>query len=158
MRELRDAVRTMIRRASIAAVDDGGTQQTVDLLGFAGDSPRQVVRVQEFGIADNPPVGGEGLILCAGGRSDKALFIGGAGKGRPTNTPSGWKGLYDAGGNVVFCQGPNGIVVKASEGKIVVIPPPGANVYLGGDGVTGTYFPVLLAGNRNAMNVFGRFA
>lgn len=100
--EDRDAIRAMIRRAAILAVDDGGTQQKLDLSGLAGDKPRGVMRVEDFGFASNPPVGGEGAIICAGGRSDRAMFVGGAHQQyRPTATEIGGTILYDANGQAV---------------------------------------------------------
>ena len=73
----RDAIRTMLRRAAIAAANDAGDQQLVRLTGFAGETLQNVVRVQPFGLSSVPPAGGEGLILCLGGRSDRAMFVGG---------------------------------------------------------------------------------
>lgn len=100
--EDRDAIRTMLRRAAILAVDDTGTQQLLDLFGLKADKPRKVVKVEDFGFASNPPAGGEGLIVCPGGRSDRAMFLGGAHKDfRPKNLPVGGVTIYDAFGQAI---------------------------------------------------------
>jgi phage baseplate assembly protein V len=154
--ESRAAIRAMLRRAAITAIDDSGAQQKVGLTGFAAEQLEGVVRVQDFGISSNPPAGGEGLIVCPGGRSDRAMFIGGAHqKYRPTAMPSGTSVLYDSEGNVIFAKGASGIIVKAANGSIQVIPPAGQNVYLGGDGTTGVYHPVQTVSGA-AMNVMAR--
>jgi phage baseplate assembly protein V len=114
--EERNAVRAMLRRAAVVSSDDSGPQQLLSLSGFSQDLPRQVVRVQEFGFSSNPPVGGEGLILCPGGRSDRAMFWGGAhAQYRPTNLPVGATALYDAFGQILeFVQNSVKLVCTAT--------------------------------------------
>ncbi len=93
----KDALRTMLRRAAIVAVNDRGSQQLVDLFGYAGDKPAKVPTVGTFGLSANAPPGGIGMIVCPGGRSDKAMFFGGEHPNyRPTNLQSGATQLYDA--------------------------------------------------------------
>jgi phage baseplate assembly protein V len=100
--EDRDAIRAMLRRAAVVAVNDTGGQQLVDLSGFASDFPKQVVRIADFGFASNPPPGGEGLMACPGGRSDRAMFLGGEhAKYRPVNLPVGATAIYDAFGQIL---------------------------------------------------------
>jgi phage baseplate assembly protein V len=154
--EERNAVRAMLRRAAVVASNDSGPQQLFTLSGLASEQLKGVVRVQDFGVSSNPPVGGEGLIVCPGGRSDRAMFIGGEHpQFRPANSPAGTTVLYDSSGNTIFAKGQSGIVVQAKNGTITVIPPAGQNIYLGGDGVDGVYQPVQTASGV-AMNVMAR--
>jgi phage baseplate assembly protein V len=98
----RDALRTMLRRAAIAAVNDAGDQQLLDLLGFASEKLKGVPRIESFGFASNPPSGGNGLIICPGGRSDRAMLLGGEHPDyRPKNQPSGGTTIYDANGQAI---------------------------------------------------------
>jgi phage gp45-like len=75
--EERNAVRAMLRRAAVVSSSDGGAQQLLALSGLASEQLTNIVHVQPFGLSSNPPVGGEGLIVCLGGRSDRAMFLGG---------------------------------------------------------------------------------
>ncbi len=112
----RDALRSMLRRAAIAAVNDAGTQQLIDLLGFAGEKLRGVPRIESFGFASNPPSGGTGIIACAGGRSDRALFLGGEHPDyRPKDQPVGGVTIYDANGQAISFVRNN---IRVTGGKI----------------------------------------
>lgn len=127
--EDRDAVRAMLRRAAIVAVNDGGAQQLVDLSGFASDQPKKIVRISDFGLASNPPAGGEGLIVCPGGRSDRAMFIGGEHKQyRPKNLAAGAVALYST--QMIITLGATTLVVDTG----------GKMLYLGGDPAKGNVF------------------
>lgn len=118
----RDAVRTMLRRAAVRAVDDAGSQQRLDLSGLSGDQPADVPTVALFGFSANPPAGGVGLILCPGGGSDKALFFGGeSAKYRPKNQPPGGVTLYDAFGQAIsFVQ--NDVKVVGTQTVTIQAP------------------------------------
>ena len=114
--EERNAVRAMLRRASIVSSDDSGVQQLLALSGLASDLPKKIVHVQPFGFASNPPVGGEGLIVCPGGRSDRAMFLGGEHPDhRPKATPSGGTIIYDANGNMISIVQQNIRIVHATQ-------------------------------------------
>lgn len=96
---MKDAVATMVRRVIIKAVNDMGDQQLLDLAGLAGETLPGIMRVESYGLASHPPSGGEGIIACLGGRSDRAVFIGGEHpEFRPKNLPTGGTMLYDAFG------------------------------------------------------------
>jgi phage baseplate assembly protein V len=100
--EDRAAIRAMLRRASVRSVDDSGAQQRLELTGLAADALRKIVRIGEFGLASVPPAGAEGLLACLGGRSDRAMFLGGEHKDyRPTGHDPGTTILYDANGQAV---------------------------------------------------------
>lgn len=120
--EERAAVRTMLRRAAVVSVNDQGSQQLLNVSGFVGDKPKNLVRIAEFGFASNPPDGGEGLIVCPGGRSDRAMFLGGElAKYRPKNQPVGGVTIYDAFNNAIsFVQ--NNIRIVAAANVTITAP------------------------------------
>jgi phage gp45-like len=148
----RDALRTMLRRAAVASVNDRGSQQLVNLSGFAGDSPENIVRVESFGFASNPPSGGNGLIVCPGGPSDKAMFLGGEHPShRPKNQPTGGVTLYDAFNQAIsFVQ--NNIRIVGTQ--TITIQAPTINLVgeINAGASSGTQ-PVKLANNANATKL-----
>ena len=150
-----DEVRAMLRRAQLIGLDDSGARQLLNLSALKADQPRNVPRMSEFGFSSSPPPGADFLLLSLGGGS-RSMAIGGEHKDfRQANLPSGTSVLYDDKGNVIFAKGSNGIVVKASEGAIVVSPGDGQNLYLGGDGTDGSYSPVRTAAGFS-INVFAK--
>jgi phage gp45-like len=160
-----DAARSKARRASIVKVDDGGTQQKLDLRGLASDQPQKIVRILPHGFSSNPPQQSEGVLLALGGRSDRLMFLGGEHKDyRQKNLNSGQAVLYDDKGNVVFAKGDGGLSVNAKtgqveirsqDGKITVKPGDGQNVYLGGDGSDGSYAKVATESGPS-INVYAK--
>jgi phage baseplate assembly protein V len=146
------ALRTMLRRAAIAFVNDAGSQQLLDLLGYKGDTPKKVPRVESFGFASNPPPGGNGLIVCPGGRSDRAMFIGGEHPDyRPKNQPVGGTIIYDAFGQAISFISGNIRVV--GTGTITLTAP---TFILNGDVFCGAQAgsqPVKLADNTPATKL-----
>jgi phage baseplate assembly protein V len=117
----------MLRRAAVVAVNDAGGQQIVDVSGLASDLPKKLVRVADFGFASNPPADGEGLILCLGGRSDRAMFLGGEHQQyRPKNLPTGATAIYDAFGQILeFVQNS---VKLVCTGALTITAPAGCTI------------------------------
>lgn len=143
--EHQDAIRVMLRRASLTAVDDSGDQQILSLDGLAGDKLAKIVRVQPHGLSSTPPMGAEGLMLALGGRADRTMAFGFEHRAaRPRNQPQGTATLYDDQGNTIFMASANGIKIKSGTLHVTVTPGPGKQVYLGGDPSVdhGTYAPV----------------
>lgn len=98
-----DALRGMARRVTVIEVDDSGPQQKLRVRGLAGEELKEVVRVQAYGLSNNPEPGSEGVLLALGGRSDRAMLLGVENPNkRQTNLPPGGTALY----------GPNGQVLK----------------------------------------------
>lgn len=158
MHAFEDEIRLMLRRAQLVTLDDSGSQQLLDVSGLKADRPRKVPRVMDFGFSSAPPAGADFLLLAVGAGASRAMAIGGEHKDyRQANLPVGTAVLYDDKGNVIFAKGSSGIVVKAKEGAIVVMPAPGQPVFLGGDGTDGTYQPVRTA-TGVALNVMARIA
>jgi len=147
----------LVRRATALGFDDSKAQQFItELRGLKGDAPRQVHRLQPFGLSAVPPSGSEGLVLALGGRSDRLLGLGFEHKDhRPKASAVGTAVLYDDKGNVIFVKGADGIEISASTGKVTIKPAAGQNVYLGGTGDDGTYAKVITESGP-AQNVFAK--
>ena len=97
-----DGLRSTTRRATIVKVDDKGSQQLVDLNGMAGEKPKKVWRVQDFGFSSNPPKDSDGIIEQLGSRSDRTVYRdAGHEKHRPKRTPSGGVALYNDKGDII---------------------------------------------------------
>lgn len=160
-----DAIRSIIRRARVIKVDDSGTQQKLNLVGLASDKPEKIVRALPHGFTSNPPADAEGVLLALGGRSDRAMFIGGEHKDhRQKNLKAGQAVLYDDKGNVIFAKGSDGVELDAKTGvvsirsrteKVTVKPGGGKNVYLGGDGTDGAYARVMTESGPS-VNVYAK--
>jgi len=154
--ENNDATLAMVRRASIQKVDDSGAQQLLNLIGLAGDMPQKVVRILDHGFSSNPPQGAEGVLKSLGGRSDRLMFSGGEHpQFRQKNLPPGAAVLYDQNQNIIFAGMQNGIQISAKTGNVTVNAPSGKNIFLGGDGTTGTYGAVMTSSGA-ATNVMVR--
>jgi phage baseplate assembly protein V len=149
---MRDAVANMLRRALIVAVNDAGDQQLLSLTAFLGEQLPNIVRVESFGLASNPPPGGEGVLFNLGGRSDRGMFFGGEHpRFRPTNLPAGGTMLYDAFGQAVsFVQ--NNVRIVGT--KTITIQAP--NIILMGEVFAGAQVgatPVKLDSGAAATNL-----
>lgn len=150
---MQDQVKTMLRRGAIVAADDSGAQQLLTLSGLASEQLKKVVRVQSFGLSSNPPAGASGLIAALGGRSDRAMFVGGEDPAsRPRSIPTGGTTIYDAYGQALSFVENNVRLVCANftiqaSGKIVLQGP----VYAGS--ATASQ-PVKLANNSPATMLF----
>lgn len=115
-----DAIRSMIRRATLLATDDTGKQQKMRARGLADEEFKDVVRVQNYGFSSHPPAGAEGLVLALGGRSDRAMFLGMEHpEKRPVGLNEGESILYGPDGRKLHIQGDK-ILIDAA-GKEVVI-------------------------------------
>ena len=161
--ENQDAVLGHLRRGSVVSVDDTGPQQLVVLTGLAseqilGANGKGIVHVQPHGFSSNPPAQAEGIIKSLGGRSDRAMFIGGEHpQYRQKNLPSGAAVLYDQNGNIIYAAMQNGIQISAATGKVYVKPGSGQNVYLGGTGADGGYALVATVSGPS-INVLARIS
>lgn len=116
-----DAVRSILRRAALLKdADDAGTQQKVDIRGYKGDEPEAVHRPQMPGLHSVALKGAEGVYLEMGGRSDRALFLGGEHKDhKPKGKAPGDTVLYDHHGNAVSLVKANLRIVHATKLELV---------------------------------------
>lgn len=97
-----DAIRVTTRRARIDKVDDGKSQQRVDIRGLKEEKPQKIWRPQDFGFSSNPPRDCDGLMIQMGSRSDRTLYLdGGHEKYRPKKTPEGGTVLFNHSGDII---------------------------------------------------------
>jgi phage gp45-like len=173
--EHHDAIGGTLRRATILKVDDSGPQQLLNLQGLAADFPRNVVHIFPHGFSSNSPLNAEGILKSLGGRSDRAMFIGGEHpQYRQRNLPSGNAVLYDDQGNVVWMKGAGGVTIQTAAGEIAISsavkisiqangditvdPGNGGRVLLGGGGETTGTFSAVVTVAGPALNVLARIA
>jgi len=150
----RHAVRTMLRRAQVVSSDDTGSRQLLTLTGLASEQLSKVLRIQQFGLTSNMPVGADGLLACLGGRSDRAVFVGGEDqKSRVKNLPIGGVALYDAFGQVLKFIEQNVELVcgtlTITATKVVVVGP----MHVGSASAN---TPVALAGGASSTTLFAQ--
>jgi phage gp45-like len=119
-------------RFQATSTDDTGDVQKVSGQGAAGESLTNVLRVAHFGLASHAPKGSHGLALSPRGHADLALLLGlEHPASRQRNLPEGASKLYDANGNMIFCNLGNGVTISAATGDVVVTSASG-KIYLGG--------------------------
>lgn len=100
--EHEDNILPTTRRARIIKVDDGKSQQRVDISGLKDEKPKKIWRPQDFGFSSNPPKDSDGIIEQLGGRSDRTVYRdAGHEKHRPKNTPEGGSVLFNHEGDIV---------------------------------------------------------
>ncbi|WP_164919712.1 phage baseplate assembly protein domain-containing protein [Hansschlegelia zhihuaiae] len=127
-------------RVALDETDDSGDQQTATLLGPAGETLKQVHRVQPFGFHSSPPKGSHGVGLQFGGGPDGGRLLAAAlglesPAHRPKDRPVGSTIIYDMHGNAVSLVQAELRIVGVSRAVIAapVIVLEGT-VHLGGEG------------------------
>lgn len=158
---------SQLLRVALTSVDDTGPQQLVKLTGLAGQVIGEAVRSQHFGLSANPPAGAEGLMLAMGGGHDRAHVLGlEHPEHRPTGLGSGATTVYDVNGNRTDYSATgikhtdkNGNVIETKGDRVYVKPASSSvNVYVGGDGVTGTYAVMSTVSGPCLPNILGRIS
>ncbi len=149
---------TALFRIEHVRTDDSGEFQTVDALGYAGETLEAIHRVQHHGFASSAPLSSHGIGLRLRGASDLAVALGLEDPAsRQKNLPVGAAVLYDSKGNVIRAYTDNGIQIQAAAGGIYLKPQDGQKVFLGGDGKTGSYAAVLTESGPSSV-VFARIS
>ena len=102
MDELRDGLRNLLRRATLAQNATVGSDQVLATLsGRVGELFSQVPISHAYGFHAEPLAGASALLLALGGRSDCVHAIGiDDPRGRPSLGP-GAVAVYDASGQIV---------------------------------------------------------
>lgn len=72
---LRRRVRLMISRAVLAAVNDAGGIQLVQVKLLDGEVRDGVERLQNYGFTSVPKAGAEGLMACVSGDRDHGIIV-----------------------------------------------------------------------------------
>lgn len=127
-------------RGSLVETDDSGDQQVTTLLGPAGETLKQVHRVQPFGFHSSPPKGSHGIGMQFGGGPDGGRLLNAVlGLESPQHRPKGREvgstALYDVNGNIVSLVQAEIRIVGAA--KVVIVSPTivlEGTVHLGGEG------------------------
>lgn len=122
LRPLMARVRSLVARASITRVVDGGLSQQVQITVLAGERLDQVVRLQNFGLTANPPAGSTALLLSMGGSRTHCVVIGADHASRPRDLAPGEAQLYNQWGDFVHLRESGETLVKARS-KIVCEAP-----------------------------------
>lgn len=109
-----------MRLGTIGTVDDSGVVQTaqVQLSYLETFGARPVV--QQFGLASNPPVGADAVLLSLNGDPSSGVVVGtNHQKYRPTGQQSGEMTIYNAFGmSVYLSQG--GIMIQANGQPVLL--------------------------------------
>jgi phage baseplate assembly protein V len=104
IRPLMRRVMLMVARVAIAAVDDSGTMQIVQVRGL-GPEKLKMPRIQHFGIGSNPPIGAQGVAVFLGGLRSNGIMLGEVDPAsRPQNLLPGEVMVYSADGSFLHFQ------------------------------------------------------
>lgn len=142
--EADEALRQILRRATLRASARGDDHFTADFDGHKGDSPNGAPIASPWGVAGLPPAGASLLVASLGGRADRSLVLAAEHAAhRPKGLGAGAVALHDAGDNQVRLNGSSGLLAY-TKGHAKVVRKQGKKVYLGGDpDQGGTFAPVM---------------
>lgn len=114
-------LRALFGRGRVSYVNDGGTVQTMQVRMNDLSIFDNRVRLAEFGLSSNPPVGSDVLVLhVAGDVASGAVFATNHQASRPTGLQSGETMLYCLDGKQIYLTAGGGIVVEA-KGQAVTV-------------------------------------
>lgn len=114
-------VQMLFGRGRITYVDDSGSVQEMQVKMSDWETLDNRIRVAEFGLTSNPPIGSDALALhIAGDRTSGAVFATNHQPSRPTGLQSGETMLYSQDGKSVYITASGGIVVEAKGQNVVV--------------------------------------
>jgi phage baseplate assembly protein V len=126
--EHHDAVRTMLRRGILKAVNTSDADhQRFDVDGHVEESLKNLVSPMHYGFYSEPMPGASVQMLMQGGRSDKGHVIGvDDPRYRPKSLAPGASAIYDASGQIVSLVqrkirivSPDHVVLKAATIHLV---------------------------------------
>lgn len=113
-------IRQSSRWGSITAVDDSGKVQRAQVTVSPREIYDAVPRVPEFGLASNPPIGSDAVVLFFAGDASNGVVIGTNNQSaRLLNLGSGEMAIYDAFGKYVKLT-QAGITVEANHTPVTV--------------------------------------
>ena len=129
MNTLINRLLAMIGKAAIKAADDSGGLQKVSVFALAGETRRNIARIQNFGFTSHPLGGAESVVLSAGGvRGNELVIACDDSRYRLAGLEGGDVAVYDAHGNNIVLSS-EGIAVNASKVTVNC-----DDINLGGDG------------------------
>lgn len=114
-------VQMLFGRGRVTMVDDSGTVQEMQVHMSDWETTDGKVRLVEFGLASNPPVGSDALVAhIAGDRGAGAVFATNHQLSRPKGLAPGETMLYSQDGKSVYITASGGFVVEAKGQNVVV--------------------------------------
>lgn len=97
--ELFRRLRLLMTFARVLRTDDSGALQLMRVEGFIGELREDVSRIGEWGLASNPPIDSQAVVVALGGNRGQLVVIGVEDrKTRRKNLPAGAVELYSAHG------------------------------------------------------------
>ncbi len=112
----------MFARGILQAVNDQGGIQVVKL-DLMSDETREIERMQDYGLATNPPLSSDALVAFAGGVRSQGMVLRIADKdSRPTGLAPGETKLYSNNGDYIYLKDGN-IIEVVSSTKVKVTAP-----------------------------------
>lgn len=110
-----------LARALVTTVNDSGGVQMMQVKLNALETRDNTPRVPEFGLASNPPVGSDAIVVFLGGDRSNGVVLGTVHQpSRPKNLAPGETMLYSQDGKYVYLTASGGIVVEA-KGQAVTV-------------------------------------
>jgi phage baseplate assembly protein V len=104
----------MISRAIVGLVNDAFKMQTLQVTLFAGQTPDEVERFQNYGLSSVPHAGAEGIALKIGGSTGHTVVVSVDDRRfRMTGLADGEVALHDDLGHIVHLTR-NGIVINGA--------------------------------------------
>lgn len=123
MQPLKTRVQLMVGKCVIAAVNDSGAIQELQIKALAGETMGRVPRVQEFGFASNPPVGSEAIVVALGGNRENLVVIATDNRQvRFKNLASGEMAIYTDDGTYLVLKKAGQVELKAATKVLVDVP------------------------------------
>jgi len=102
---------------------------TVQVQHSQHETHLDILQIQKFGFASNPPVGSAVITLSLVGDAPRKLVVGSHNDGlRPKGIPSGGTVLYDAGGTLVSLPSNGTVVVSVGGTPILTVNNEGISV------------------------------
>lgn len=97
--ELFRRLRLLMTFARVLRTDDSGALQLMRVEGFIGELREDVSRIGEWGLASNPPIDSQAVVVALGGNRGQLVVLGVEDrKTRRKNLPAGAVELYSAHG------------------------------------------------------------
>jgi len=122
MEPLERRLRAMAMRATVTLVDDSTDLQEIQVERLEGEVLDGCERVGQYGLASNPPVGTQAVVIQIGSNADHQVVIGVDDASRPHPLESGQTVVYDDAGTQVRLLGNGQLVLVASAAVTLVAP------------------------------------
>lgn len=115
MQKVANRVRTLVNKAVLRGVSDGGRQQRVQVSVLKDEVKDNVQRIQNYGFTSNPLPGSQVIMLCLGGDRDHpiAIAVDDADK-RPKNLEPGEVAFYHHNGSTIIFRNDDSIELKSA--------------------------------------------